>query len=230
MDRAQILLVGLPLFLFCSDIINLFASSPPPPPPKPHHHHHHHDGNHRSQPQPVVQQTLDFPTQKSIGIGAIGVGNTVNINFCSSCSYRGNAVTMKNMLETAFPGINVNLANYPPPLPKRLLSKVVPVVQFGVIGIVMAGEQIFPRLGFVNPPPWYYSLRANRFGTISSTWLLGNFLQSMLQSSGAFEVYCNGELVFSKLKDQRFPGEIELKDLIGRKIADPRIVNEALWS
>ena len=102
---------------------------------------------------------------------------------------------MKNMLETAFPGINVNLANYPPPLPKRLLSKVVPVVQFGVIGIVMAGEQIFPRLGFVNPPPWYYSLRANRFGTISSTWLLGNFLQSMLQSSGAFEVYCNGELV-----------------------------------
>ncbi|KAL6987835.1 hypothetical protein U1Q18_013580 [Sarracenia purpurea var. burkii] len=235
MDRAQILLLGLPLFLFCSDIVNLFAS-PPPPKPNHHHDHHHHDHNHhnhRVRSEPFVQQTLDFPTQKPSVIGAIGVGNTVRINFCSSCSYRGTAVTMKNMLETSFPGINVILANHPPALPKRLLSKVVPVVQFGVIGIVMAGEQIFPRLGFLAPPPWYYSLRANRFGTISTTWLLGNFLQSMLQSSGAFEVYCNGELVFSKLKEQRFPGEIELKDLIGRRIPDTRIVDGPgghLWS
>ncbi|KAI8014115.1 SelT-like protein [Camellia lanceoleosa] len=230
MDRGQMILLGLPLFLFFSDIFNLFAPQPPPP-PKPNHHHHHH--HHPNPPQPVVPQTLDFPTQKSSGIGAIGVGNTININFCSSCSYKGNAVTMKTMLETAFPGINVVLANYPPPLPKRLLGKVVPVVQFGVIGIVMAGEQIFPRLGFMAPPPWYYSLRANRFGTISSTWLLGNFLQSMLQSSGAFEVYCNGELVFSKLNEKRFPGEIELKDLIGRRIANSRIIDSniggALW-
>lgn len=104
-------------------------------------------------------------------------------------------MTMKNMLETAFPGIEVILDNYPPPLPKRLLSKVVPVAQFGMIGIVMAGEQIFPRLGFAAPPTWYYSLRANRFGTISTTWLLGNFLQSFLQNSGAFEVSVNGERV-----------------------------------
>lgn len=109
---------------------------------------------------------------------------------------RGNAVTMKNMLETAFPGINVMLANHPPPLPKRLLSKVVPVFQFGIIGMMMAGEQIFPRLGMM-PPPWYYSMRANRFGSIASAWLVGNFIQSFLQSSGAFEVYCNGELVKS---------------------------------
>ena len=68
---------------------------------------------------------------------------------------------MKNMLESSFPGVEVILANYPPLLPKRLLSKVVPVVQFGIIATIMAGEQIFPRLGMA-PPPWYYSLRANR--------------------------------------------------------------------
>ncbi|KAA8517784.1 hypothetical protein F0562_015255 [Nyssa sinensis] len=228
MDRVQLLLLGLPLFLFFSDVVNLFVS--PPPKPTDNHHHHHH---HQTPPNPVIQQTLDFPTQKSSGIGGIGIGNTVNINFCSSCSYRGNAVTMKNMLETSFPGINVILANHPPPLPKRLLSKVVPAVQFGIIGIVMAGEQIFPRLGFMALPPWYYSLRANRFGTISTTWLLGNVFQSFLQSSGAFEVYCNGELVFSKIREQRFPGEIELKDLVGRKIGNSRIVDGvggALWS
>ena len=107
---------------------------------------------------------------------------------------RGTAMTMKRMLETSFPGIHVILHNYPPPFPKRVLSKVIPIVQVGAVATIMAGDQIFPRLGMV-PPPWYYSLRANRFGTMATIWLFGNFAQSFLQSSGAFEVYCNGELV-----------------------------------
>ncbi|KAL3826119.1 hypothetical protein ACJIZ3_022148 [Penstemon smallii] len=219
MDRAQILLVGLPLFLFFSDVFHLFS----PPPPKPATTHPHH---HQPNLQPITQQqqqpSLEFPAQKTTGIG---FGNTVSIDFCSSCSYKGTAVTMKNMLESQFPGMNVALANYPPPLPKRLLSKVVPVVQFGVIGVIVAGDQIFPRLGLAAPPQWYNSLRANKFGSMASTWLLGNFLQSFLQSSGAFEVYCNGELVFSKLKENRFPGEIELKELVSRRIANSRVID-----
>ncbi|KAL7598644.1 selT-like protein [Lactuca sativa] len=231
LDKAQLLLVGLPLFLFCSDVFNLFA----PAPAKPAAHHHHVPPQKPQQFQTAsIQQPLDFPTQKASGFGGgIGLGNTVQIDFCASCSYRGNAVTMKNMLESEFPGLNVVLANYPPPLPKRLLSKVVPVVQFGVIGVVMAGEHIFPRLGFAAPPPWFYSMRANRFGTISSTWLLGNFLQGFLQSSSAFEVSINGERVFSKLREKRFPGEIELRELVGKKIANSRIVDGidgSIWS
>ncbi|XP_027337866.1 selT-like protein isoform X2 [Abrus precatorius] len=216
MDRTQILLVGLPIFLFFSDILNLFA---PQPPPKPTHHA---SINPKPHPLPILQQPLQFPTQS--GIGPIGLGSTVNIDFCTSCSYKGNAVTVKNMLESAFPGINVILANYPPPLPKRILSKVIPVVQTGFIIAIVSGEQIFPRLG-ITPPSWYYSLRANKFRSIASTWLLANFLQSFLQSSGAFEVYCNGELVFSKLKENRFPGEIELRELVGRRLANPRLVS-----
>ncbi|XP_043723962.1 selT-like protein isoform X1 [Telopea speciosissima] len=225
MDRVQMLLVGLPVFLFCSDILNLFTLSPPP---KPSHQHHQHHPHH---PQPVVQPTPDFPSQKTVGGGGIGYGNTINIGFCSSCSYGGTAKTITKMLETSFPGIDVILANHPPKLPKRLLSKVVPVVQVGVIGILMAGEHIFPRLGFMTPPPWYFSLRANRFGTIASTWLLGNVVQSFLQSSGAFEVYCNGELVFSKLKEQRFPSEFELRELVSQKLGNSRIVDAGgVWS
>ena len=104
-------------------------------------------------------------------------------------------MTMKRMLETSFPGIHVILHNYPPPFPKRVLSKVIPIVQVGAVATIMAGDQIFPRLGMV-PPPWYYSLRANRFGTMATIWLFGNFAQSFLQSSGAFEVYCDGDLVW----------------------------------
>ncbi|MCL7025951.1 hypothetical protein MKW94_022273 [Papaver nudicaule] len=223
MDRVQLLLIGLPLFLFCSDILNLFSPPPPskPLPAKPIHQH------------PPIQQTLDLPIQQSIG-GGVGYGNTITINFCSSCSYRGNAVTMSKMLETSFPGIEVILENYPAPLPKRLLSKVVPVFQVGVMGIVMAGEQIFPRLGFVTPPAFYFTMRQNRFGTIATAWLLGNALQSFLQSSGAFEVILNDELIFSKLKEKRFPSEFELKDIVGKRLSNSRIVDGrgagVLWS
>ncbi|OMO84366.1 Selenoprotein, Rdx type [Corchorus capsularis] len=227
MDRAQLLLVGLPLFLLVSDLFSLFTPPPPKPPSAPHHHHHHHH-----QPKPSISpETLDIPLQKPTSVGGVGYGSVVDINFCASCSYRGTAVTMKKMLETQFPGIDVILANYPPPLPKRLLSKVVPVFQFGVIGIIMAGEQLFPMIG-MTPPPWYYNLRTNRFGSIATTWLLGNVLQSFLQSSGAFEVSCNGELVFSKLKEGRFPGEIELKDLVSKRLATTRVTDNlgVVWS
>ncbi|KAK0603213.1 hypothetical protein LWI29_002542 [Acer saccharum] len=239
MDRIQLLLLGLPLFLLCSDLFNLFTPPPPPPPkhPHPHHHHHHHPHPHQQQqqqqqqPSPLNPDTLEFPTTPK-AVEGIGYGNTVNIKFCASCSYRGTAVTMKKMLETQFHGIDVILENYPPPMPKRLLAKVVPAVQIGVIGIIVAGEQIFPMVGIMRPPPWYYSLRSNRFGSIASTWLLGNFLQSFLQSSGAFEVYCNDQLVFSKKQESRFPGEIELKDLVAKKLATPRVVDGLgeMWS
>ncbi|KAF3789460.1 SelT-like protein [Nymphaea thermarum] len=192
MDRVQLLLVGLPLFLFASDVLHLFSRPPPPP-----RHHHQPPLKRHVPPPPVIDAPLEFPTSPEsqyAGLG-LGVGSTVHIDFCASCSYRGTALTMKKMLETSFPGLNIVLSNHPPTLPKRMLSKVVPAIQMGVIAVIVAGEQIFPRLGYMVPPPWFYSLRANKFGSIASTWLLGNMVQSFLQSSGAFEVFCNGELV-----------------------------------
>ncbi|KAK2656551.1 hypothetical protein Ddye_009603 [Dipteronia dyeriana] len=223
--------------LFCSDILSIFMlplPPPSPPPPPPTHMSHDHSLSrplYRSVTQFVQNQPIHISNfdqmQKTSSIGSeIGVGSIImNINFCSSCSYIGNAVTMKNMLEAAFPGINVILANHPPSAPKRLLSKVVLIVQVGMFGIVVAGEQMFPRLGIATPPSWYYSFSINKFRNIAGTWLLGNFIQSYLQSSGAFEVYCNGELVFSKLMEQRFPREIELKDLVSKRLINLRVVS-----
>ncbi|CAN6327920.1 unnamed protein product [Urochloa humidicola] len=177
MDRAQLLLVGLPALLFISDLTHIFAPPPPhlrhPPhhhhPHPPHHphphppHHHPHPPHHHHHADPAAAAAIQEPRVDGAGYGA-----TVELQFCASCSYRGTAMTMKRMLETSFP--------------------------VGAVATIMAGDQIFPRLGMV-PPPWYYSLRANRFGTMATIWLFGNFAQSFLQSSGAFEVYCNGELV-----------------------------------
>lgn len=222
MEKVQLLTTGLCAFLFISDILNAFN----PPPGKPHHHHHHvHSEDSIPIPKEVLKHT-DFKPHESLdggggGIGGgagIGAGAVVQISFCTSCSYRGMALTMKKMLESAFPGVDVELSNYPPPLPKRALSKFVPVLQIGSIVLITAGDHIFPRLGYTAPPPWYYSLKQKRFGVIATTWLLGNALQSFLQGTGAFEVMCNGDLVFSKLRENRFPGEYELRELVGSSL------------
>ncbi|GJN17267.1 hypothetical protein PR202_gb04322 [Eleusine coracana subsp. coracana] len=215
MDRVQLVLLGLPILLFCSDLVTLFAPQPPSATQPNQQQHPASDGVLPDDPS-----TADASVQEA-HVDGPGSGTTVDLKFCSSCSYRGNAMTMKRMLETSFPGIHVILENYPPTFPKRALSKAVPLLQVGAMATLMAGDQIFPRFGMV-PPPWYYSLRANRFGTMASIWLFGNFAQSFLQSSGAFEVYCNGQLVFSKLSEQRFPSELELRELIGNRLQDTK--------
>ena len=101
----------------------------------------------------------------------------------------------RTTLMSFFPGTDVVLTNYPPPLPKRLLIKVIPLVQFAGIALVVGGDHIFPRLGFASPPAWYNYLRQNRFGAAAGCWILGNVLQNTLQSTGAFEVYFDGDLV-----------------------------------
>ncbi|MBA0772123.1 hypothetical protein Gotri_007558, partial [Gossypium trilobum] len=144
---------------------------------KLHVHHHHHHRHHPHLPKPPLNpETLDISIQKPSAIGGIGYGSTVNINFYASCSYRGTTLAMKKMLEVQFPRIDVIFDNYPPSLSKSLLSKVVPVFKFGVIWIMMAREQIFPMIGIMTPPLWYYSLRANSFGSIVTAWLLGNVM------------------------------------------------------
>ncbi|BBH06283.1 SELT-like protein precursor [Prunus dulcis] len=225
MDRAQLVLVGLPIFLFCTDIFSLFT----PKPPKTSTHYHVHDDEDPQpldhpdpQHQQLLQEPLNSPPSRNLMALEQLAWEAPSTLISVHPVLTGSAVTMKNMLGTAFPGINVILANHPPPLPRRLLSKLVPVFQVGIIGTIMAGEHIFSRLGITTPPPWYHSLKANRFGSIASTWILGNFIQSFLQSTGAFEVYCNGELVFSKLKERRFPSEIELRDLVGKKLGSSR--------
>ncbi|KAK8652632.1 hypothetical protein V6N13_126659 [Hibiscus sabdariffa] len=52
----------------------------------------------------------------------------------------GTAITMKKMLETQFPGIDVIIDNYPPPLPKRLFCKARVLLRFSAMVNRFSGE------------------------------------------------------------------------------------------
>ncbi|KAK8950054.1 SelT-like protein [Platanthera guangdongensis] len=81
MDRLQLLLVGFPIFLFCSDLIRLFSPPPytPSKPPPPRHY--------QSQPQ-SVPQVPDFAAVQGSQVRGSGYHSVVELKFCASCSYR----------------------------------------------------------------------------------------------------------------------------------------------
>ncbi|EIE21618.1 hypothetical protein COCSUDRAFT_56825 [Coccomyxa subellipsoidea C-169] len=93
------------------------------------------------------------------------------------------------------------------------MSKVVAVAQYGSIGVLLGGEQLFGALG-VPVPELYQQYKDKRTGIVMGVWLLGNALQNQLVSTGAFEVYYDGQRVFSKLETSRVPSLDELIDLL----------------
>ena len=64
--------------------------------------------------------------------------------------------------------------------------------------------QLFRTLGYPIPP-WQTYLGNNKMSTCMTSWLLGNTVAQNLVSTGAFEVYYDGNLVFSKLTTGKLP-------------------------
>ncbi|KAG2309855.1 hypothetical protein Bca52824_029603 [Brassica carinata] len=57
-----------------------------------------------------------------------------------SSKHKRTTVTLKKMLETAFPVLDVILKNYPPPALESLLPKVAPVAQMGITVLIVGGS------------------------------------------------------------------------------------------
>eukprot|EP00897_Mesotaenium_endlicherianum_P001620 jgi/Mesen1/1486/ME000132S00430 len=118
------------------------------------------------------------------------------------------------ILQSHFPGLEVQLSNYPAPVYKVFLSKIVGGCQMAALTLVFAGERILPHVGFPELPAWYLRVRDNRMGAAAATWIVGNVANNALISTGAFEVSFAGELLFSKLEQQRLPTQEEMIGLV----------------
>ncbi|PNH04926.1 SelT-like protein [Tetrabaena socialis] len=120
------------------------------------------------------------------------------------------AANAASVLYSFFPTLEVAGTPFPLPAWKRPLVLAVQAAQMGGLALVVAGDHIFRQLG-VAPPGWYTShVAGNRFGAGMGVWFVGNLVTTNLQNTGAFEVYFDGRLVFSKLAEGRMPTLPEL--------------------
>jgi len=107
----------------------------------------------------------------------------------------------------------VESSEYPPKPLNALLAKVLGYVQWGVMIMLFAGDYIFTALK-IAPPAIYNQMKEKKFMVIIVVMLLGSNISNMLLSSGAFEVYVDNNLIFSKLATGRMPTPQELEPFL----------------
>lgn len=120
---------------------------------------------------------------------------------------RRNFEELRTFLHTHFPALSEARAIrgelYPPPPAAQALASLGSFVQIGGVAVTLGGSIIFDRLGF--PEPFFVpALRRNPMFTILGLSMVNSMLGS-LATTGAFEVYIDGELVFSRLESGTFP-------------------------
>lgn len=93
---------------------------------------------------------------------------------------------------------------YPPPPYAQTLAMLGSLLQMGGMAITLGGSLIFDTLGV--PEPFFVPImRRNSVPTIIGLFFLNSFCGQSLQT-GAFEVWVDDDLVFSRLKDKgKFP-------------------------
>lgn len=66
-------------------------------------------------------------------------------------------------------------------------------------------------------PEWVSSMEKNKMHSMLTIHFLGNVLKQNFGNTGAFEIYYDGDLVFSKLKERRMPRLEEIVEGIAER-------------
>jgi|TARA_B110000977_G_scaffold128709_1_gene164249 selT/selW/selH-like putative selenoprotein len=106
---------------------------------------------------------------------------------------------------TRFPGTEVVASNYPPSTFAVAASKAVNLGTFACIGLTHFGDAISTAFGFVATPEFVTNLQSNKMGSTMGAWFVGNTVSTNLLNTGAFEVFYDGEVIFSKNGEKRLP-------------------------
>jgi len=107
--------------------------------------------------------------------------------------------------------------NYPAPEWAAYAQQVVSAVQMFVMALALMGDGIWEYVpGFKGrePPQIYLAAKENPVLALMGIFIfLPTFVQSFV-TSGAFEVYLDGSLVFSKIEQGRMPNLDEIRRIM----------------
>ena len=131
---------------------------------------------------------------------------------CVGCQFNTAFNKLKEQLSSM--GIdNVTVDDYPINPTKKLMGTLVGYSHWAIMLLLMFGDKILPAMG-VTPPPIYYKLKEKQWMVIIGSYFLTNQLSSYLLNSGAFEVYLNGEQIYSKLSSKQLPDPLLIAGIV----------------
>jgi len=142
-----------------------------------------------------------------------GVTKELHIQFCHSGSYKGNYNQLAQNISDRYPNVMVSGTEYPTPPAKQILSKAVTFGQYGIMIMTIGGDWILRQLG-ITPPAIYHKIQEKKMIVVMAAMFIGGQLSNSLLTTGAFEVYLDEKLIFSKLAVGRMPSLQEIEDFI----------------
>ena len=116
---------------------------------------------------------------------------------------------MRSAIAQRFPECQVVGSNYPPSPVAVVGAKLVNAGMWSAIALTHAGDSISRAFG-VTVPEFVTNLRGNKMGSTLGAWFIGNTLSQNMLNTGAFEVYYDGETIFSKIRSGRLPSMPEI--------------------
>ena len=123
---------------------------------------------------------------------------------------RNNFLGLKNFVESKYPDFQGNVFGevYPPSAVNVMLAQLASYVWLFGIVFLMGGNSIFQALG-IPVPDLLEEVNKNKMAAFVFLFVV-NSMGNSLVATGAFEIYVNEELIFSKLESGRFPNADEL--------------------
>ena len=75
------------------------------------------------------------------------------------------------------------------------------------------GDNLWTMIGFSSPPAWYLSCKQYPVQSLITIFLIIPTMVQKFITTGAFEIMCNDQVLFSKLALGRFPNGVDLIDV-----------------
>lgn len=126
---------------------------------------------------------------------------------------------MQDAIATAYPGIEVVPSTFPVTPSRLLAGQILSVIQMTAIVFFLFAERAAAMMGIQLSPDMARGLSEKRVGLCIGTWIIGNFMKNSLTSTGAFEIFYDGQKIFSKLDTGRLPSLTEINDGINALMA-----------
>lgn len=128
-----------------------------------------------------------------------------------------------------FTYLDVEGKEYPLPPFKKFFSKFTFFTQISVSFLIFGGQKYKDKLTMI-PPGVFDALEKNKWFVMIGNFLLHQWLNRYLSSTGAFEVYYKDKLIFSKLESNRLPSELDLEWQLKKLVKKRKIKQKAKHS
>jgi len=127
-------------------------------------------------------------------------------------------VQLKNWLEEHYPQLSthgVQGKHFPAPQWAVLFANAAGMLQMAGFLFMFGGPMLFQGMG-IPTPSWAQFVFDNKLMCYGGIYVM-NMVAAKFVQTGAFEIYHNDELVFSKRQLQRLPDINEVVQILGRR-------------